>query len=214
MQFVVALSPYTTREMLAGGLAEIARAAQRGASDPSGSFADDALLDGLFSTGTERLRADATLITSEGAVDVLFWRGASRAAMAGADLALTIPGSNTAELAAWGVPMIVCLPLARPEEVPLDGVLGYIDKIPLVGRKLKAKAVLKVAERTPYLALPNRIAQAIIAPELRSKQLSPEEVASQAERLLRTRRLSENGSPPCRGDGPQRRRATHRPGNT
>ena len=93
--------------------------------------------------------------------------------------------------------MIVCLPLSRPEEVPLDGVLGYIDKIPVVGRKLKAKAVLKFAERTPFLALPNRIAQELIASELRSTQLSAGEVAREAERLLADpEALGKHGLPP------------------
>ena len=38
-----------------------------------------------------------------------------------ADLALTILGTNTVELAALGVPMVVTVPLTHPEEIPLRG---------------------------------------------------------------------------------------------
>lgn len=112
------------------------------------------------------------------------WRGDPRVVMAAADLALTIPGSNTAEMAVWGVPMVVCVPLDQPEEVPLDGLLGYLERIPLVGKRLKRAAVLKVARRTKFVALPNKIADEAIVPELVSENLKPEDVAIQAFQLL------------------------------
>lgn len=208
VQFVVVVSPYTTRETLAQALQDAAGdgAAARALADrlfapvPAGANETDHAPKGDAPTAPASAAsaaratqtfpdpaapvARAVFATFHGPAELLFWRGESRAAMAAATLALTIPGSNTAELAAWGVPMVVCLPLHRPEEIPLDGFPGYLDKIPLVGRKLKAKAVLKAAERARYVALPNRIAGELIAPELRSQPLRPEEVAREAQRLL------------------------------
>lgn len=189
LRFVVAVSPYTTREALARGLEASARWSCGDEKNPASAsepvLSPPGALERLFASDAGgRTLLDATVTTPEGPVEVTFWRGPSRVVMAGAALALTIPGSNTAELAAWGVPMVVTMPLSSPEEVPLDGVLGYIDKIPLIGRSLKAKAVLRAVERTPFVALPNRIAQELIVPELRSTRLLPREVAEEARRLL------------------------------
>ena len=140
-------------------------------------------LEALFSPagdGAIRLR-----IPVEGrALDVAFERARAARAMAGADLALTIPGSNTAELAVYGVPMIVCVPLDRPEEIPLEGIAGLLDRVPLVGRRLKAAAVMRAARRVEFVALPNRVAGEMVVPELKSAALRPEEVAGAAASLL------------------------------
>ena len=117
-------------------------------------------------------------------VSITFYRERSTAVIAAADLALTVPGSNTAEMAAWGLPMVVCVPLDKPEDIPIDGIFGLVDRIPLIGRRLKAKAVLALSERTTFVALPNRIANERIASELRSRTLQPEDVAEEAFRLL------------------------------
>lgn len=126
---------------------------------------------------------------------IVTWRGRSTALMGISDLALTIPGSTTAELATWGVPTVVCLPLDRPAEIPLDGLAGYVDRIPLVGKRLKAAAVLKVAKKTRFVALPNRIAGEALMPELKSESLQPRDVAQLATEMLRDearrKRLSE-----------------------
>ena len=128
--------------------------------------------------------ADGRFTFAGQAVSIRFVRDRSRAVIAGADLAITIPGSNNAELAAWGIPMVVCLPLHKPEEIAIDGILGLVDRIPLVGRKLKARAVLAAAAREQFVSLPNRIAREEIVPELRSRELRAEEVAAAACGLL------------------------------
>lgn len=189
VQFVVALSPYITADALSRALTS----GGAGAELPAVSVAPGeaaAAIQALYGSpaGGAGARAEARAAISVGTVfgpvSLILWRGESRAVMAGADLALTIPGSNTAELAAWGVPMVVCLPLYRPEEIPLDGIAGYLDRLPLVGRALKTKAVLRAAERAKFVALPNEAAQEAIVPELRSQKLKPEEVAWEAKRLL------------------------------
>ncbi|MGV3524082.1 MAG: hypothetical protein ACO1RX_07655 [Candidatus Sericytochromatia bacterium] len=99
------------------------------------------------------------------------------------DLSLTLPGTNTAELAVLGIPMLVLLPLQRPELLPIDGPLGALGRLPLVGRPLKRLLVQQQLKRLPFLALPNQKAGEMIVPELVGK-ISAEEVASQAYELL------------------------------
>ncbi|HEY9900343.1 MAG TPA: hypothetical protein V6D00_14305 [Pantanalinema sp.] len=103
--------------------------------------------------------------------------------MAVADLALTVPGTNTAELAILGVPMIVLLPLNKPEEIPLDGLAGQIGNLPLVGKPLKRAVVLALAKGLKFAALPNQRAGSAITPELVGV-IAPEEVAALAEAIL------------------------------
>lgn len=186
VQFIVALSPFVTREALAAALHAAEAAAGSGA--PAAAEGPGAVLEravaALFAPETKAAAVPVTLRTAAGPASLTLWRGDPRAVMAAADLALTIPGSNTAELAAWGVPMVVCLPLHKPEEIPLDGIAGYLDRIPLIGRPLKRRAVLSASRRAQYIALPNRAAGEAIVPELRSERLAPEEIAAEAKRLL------------------------------
>lgn len=99
------------------------------------------------------------------------------------DLSLTLPGTNTAELAALGIPMIVMLPLQRPDLLPVDGLLGQLGKIPLLGPALKRWLVQIKLSQMQYLALPNQKAGADIVPELIGS-ISAEQVAEEAQALL------------------------------
>lgn len=105
-------------------------------------------------------------------------------AIQAADLVLTLPGSNTLEIAAFKRAMVVSLPLYHPEEIPLDGLAGMIGSIPIVGRPLKRWVVLKYSKRVPFAALPNRLAGKEIAPELRGESLQPWDVTTVAYQLL------------------------------
>lgn len=170
-RFAVPVSPFATAGDFAHALQLL------GAADAGEE------LEALFRPGGEgALRA--RLLVEGLQLDVAFERARAARAMAGADLALTIPGSNTAELAVYGVPMVVCVPLDRPEEIPLEGVAGLLDKVPLVGRRLKAAAVMRAARRVEFVALPNRVAGELVVPELKSPTLRPEEVAEVAAGML------------------------------
>lgn len=87
-------------------------------------------------------------------------------ALAVADLALVLPGTATAELGALGTPMLCTLPLHRPEVIPLDGTLGRVADLPLLGPWIRRRLAAKVAAKPPLLAWPNRRAGHQIAPEL------------------------------------------------
>lgn len=81
-------------------------------------------------------------------------RAAMRAA-ATARLAVTIPGTKVVELAALGVPAVVCTPLQAPELAVIGGPFQYVGKLPLIGTPLKRAAVLGVVKRFTYFAQPN-----------------------------------------------------------
>ena len=100
-----------------------------------------------------------------------------------ADLALTIPGTNTLELGIAGVPSVVCLPLQKPELIPIEGSLQYIAAIPVLGPWLKRKAALAVLSKYKFVALPNIIADESIQPELRG-DVTPVWIANESLRLL------------------------------
>ena len=97
-------------------------------------------------------------------------------AAASARLAVAIPGTKVIELAALGVPAIVCVPYNAPELVVIGGPLQYVGKLPWIGRPLKRAAVLAFAGRFEHFAQPNIDAGRAIDPEI-AGTLLPSQVA-------------------------------------
>ncbi|MBC5798429.1 MAG: hypothetical protein GIX03_14035 [Candidatus Eremiobacteraeota bacterium] len=93
-----------------------------------------------------------------------------------ARLALTLPGTKCIELAALGVPAVVCVPLNAPEVAVVNGPLQYLDRLPVVGLPLKRAVVVGVDKRFALTAQPNIDAGCMLMPELRGT-LMPGEVA-------------------------------------
>ncbi|HEY0798718.1 MAG TPA: hypothetical protein VGD50_06180, partial [Candidatus Baltobacteraceae bacterium] len=93
-----------------------------------------------------------------------------------ARLVVTIPGTKCIELAALGVPTIVCTPLNAPELAVVNGPFQYVDRIPLVGVALKRAAVVAVNNRFRFTAQPNIDAGEQLMPELRGT-LTPASLA-------------------------------------
>jgi lipid-A-disaccharide synthase len=93
-----------------------------------------------------------------------------------ARLVVTLPGTKCIELAALGVPAIVCVPLNAPEVVVINGPLQYLDRIPLAGTFLKRAMVVAVDARFALTAQPNIDAGKVLMPELRGT-LMPGDVA-------------------------------------
>jgi len=115
-----------------------------------------------------------------------------------AKLVVTLPGTKCIELAALGVPAIVCVPLNAPEAVVINGPLQYVDRVPFVGTLLKRAMVIAVDARFPYTAQPNIDTGEMLMPELRGTQMPGEmarRVAAYADdepaRILASRRLVE-----------------------
>ncbi|HEX7004826.1 MAG TPA: hypothetical protein VF168_11640 [Trueperaceae bacterium] len=104
--------------------------------------------------------------------------------MASADLAVTIPGTNTLELGIAGVPAVVVLPLNRPEVIPLEGPGHWLSLLPLVGVPLKRRAVRLFVERLSYpVSLPNQLSGEELMVEVRG-QIDPQSIARRVADLL------------------------------
>jgi hypothetical protein len=83
----------------------------------------------------------------------------------GIDFAVTVPGTNTVQLAYRSVPALVVAPLNKPELIPVEGAAGLLKWIPF-GTRILRKAAMKYIERFPFSALPNMYANREILPEL------------------------------------------------
>ncbi|MCL6592013.1 MAG: hypothetical protein K6U80_18955 [Firmicutes bacterium] len=123
------------------------------------------------------------LVRTEGGIEIMALWGRQYDLMAAADLAVAIPGTNTFELAAFGTPAMIALPLTHPERVPLEGIPGLIGRIPGVGRALKKRLVPRIIAKMKYTAWPNRLAQEMVIPELRG-QVTAMDVSQAAVDLL------------------------------
>ena len=144
-------------------------------------------------------RQGDVVITPSGARLELVPEAERYAHMRAADLAVTIPGTNTLELGVAGVPSLVLLPMNQPELIPLEGAGHWLGLVPLVGRYLKRYAVKLFVEGLDVpVSLPNRIAGEELMVELKGR-IGPELVAERALALLadpddlsrRRRRLAE-----------------------
>ncbi|MEX0955361.1 MAG: hypothetical protein WDZ83_09140 [Rhizobiaceae bacterium] len=108
---------------------------------------------------------------------------APAAVTAKARLALTIPGSNTAELASLGIPMILTLPTYKHEIVPLPGLAGHLGRIPVIGGRMKRFLAQQVLKRMKFLSHPNRRADRMVVPELIG-ELDAQDLADAIEKML------------------------------
>lgn len=104
---------------------------------------------------------EAGLITERGLSVEVLW-GKPYEAIERLDLALCIPGTNTAELACAGKPFLVTLhPLAQ---IGGGGLFGLLDRLPL--GPLKPYLRLRKQRRLRFTAYPNYLANEMIAPEI------------------------------------------------
>jgi lipid-A-disaccharide synthase len=109
------------------------------------------------------------------------------------ELMVTIPGTNTAKIAALGIPMVVVFPLNHPEVIPLEGLADWIGKIPLMGRAFKKWLANVINHKTKYFALPNQKAGREIVPEIRGV-IDPLGVALKVLLLLNDKKKREEMS--------------------
>ncbi len=107
------------------------------------------------------LRGD-TLVTGGGLEVEVLW-GRPYEVMARMDVALTIPGTNTGEMACLGRPMVVGLSASAP--IPRGGLGGVLDLLPLLPL-LKRFLRRKTYRRLVFAAQPNRLAGRAVVPEV------------------------------------------------
>lgn len=78
--------------------------------------------------------------------------------MRAADLAITMPGTNTLELGIAHLPAAVLLPLNRAELIPLGNALHWIGYIPLFGPIIKSWSIRwYIGKHGMVASLPNRM---------------------------------------------------------
>lgn len=92
--------------------------------------------------------------------------------LARADMALTIPGTNTGEIAASGIPMVLVLPTYWGETSPLPGLAGHVARVPVAGKYIKRALAHLTLRNLPFLAQPNRRTKHMIVPEIVGKVTS------------------------------------------
>ncbi|HXX38566.1 MAG TPA: hypothetical protein VEP50_10555 [bacterium] len=103
--------------------------------------------------------------------------------LSGCDLAITLPGTNTVELATLGVPMLVVLPLNRPGRIRTEGLSEWIGRLPGLGTAIKSAMAWRFAHQGRLAAWPNRKAGRQVVPELVGR-ISPAEASRRALELL------------------------------
>ena len=190
VQFVVGVSPFITEGLLKETLSNPGDALEGTGGElmevaPSGALAD--LDHGMAASRTASKPSHlghVWYIRTLAGLELPAVQGWQYDVMGIASLAITIPGSNTAEMAGLGLPMLVVTPLNKPEAIPLEGIPGLVGGVPLVGTLIKRRAVLATAKRVKYTSLPNRRAQSEIVPELKG-ELHPEDVAIAVGNLMR-----------------------------
>lgn len=83
-----------------------------------------------------------------------------------ADLLLTIPGTNTAEIACLGKPMVVAMTWRA--RIPRGGPGAILGLLPM-GSGLRRRLLRGILTRIRFTALPNQIARREVVPEVRAE---------------------------------------------
>ena len=86
--------------------------------------------------------------------------------MAISDMLVTLPGTNTAEAMYMGLPMLVLMPLNRPDLIHFDGLFGLIGNAPLIGKWIKTMVVHILKKKKRYYSLANSNANKMIVKEV------------------------------------------------
>ena len=163
-------------------------------------LSDEAVAEAIAATGPEvvggygSVREGDELVTAAGLRIRLVPDTDRYAWMKAADLALTIPGTNTLELGIAGTPAVVILPLNKPEIIALEGPGHWLSLIPVIGTPLKRRAVRAFVERLNYpVSLPNQFSGENLMTEVKG-MLTPESVAREVLAALADRQELERRS--------------------
>ena len=161
LEFVIALAPTTTPEILA-------EYAQNVFPTPD-------------SAGSTANLTDGNLVTAKGTVIKLHCAFPAHELIKSSQICVTTVGANTAELAALHQPMIVLLPTNFTDmKVGWDGILGLLAATPLLSKSLgiviNVILIAQIEKKGQLLAWPNIWAGEMVVPEMLGK-LTPTQVA-------------------------------------
>jgi lipid-A-disaccharide synthase len=104
----------------------------------------------------------ALKVVTSGGVTIPVFQSLQYDVMNTADIIITIPGTNTAECAYLGKPMVVSS--SWKARIPRGGLGFFMNSLPI--GNLRKKLYLGMLEKLKYTALPNMIAQRSIVPEV------------------------------------------------
>jgi len=123
-------------------------------------------------------------LTTKSGLKVLLVKENRYEAISVSHLIITIPGTNTLESAYLETPMIVTIPLNKPQAIPLDGLAGLVGGTPLLGPLIKRGIVKWYDRHLKFTAIPNIRAEREIVPEIRGV-IEPDDIAREAIELLK-----------------------------
>lgn len=106
---------------------------------------------------------DGVLKTSASHLEVATVDGLQR--LSRSMLAISIPGTKTAEAGYLRTPVITMTPLNRPEHLPSIGIVGLLDLLP-GGSRLKGRLMLRLKPTIGNLGQPNILAGRALLPEI------------------------------------------------
>lgn len=163
VQFALGLSPFLTLDEL------------RGCLTPQGPPYIEGV-EGRLHQGDDGLMC----VTTGGGLRIPITQNEQYDLMNHSDLVLTIPGTNTAEIACLGRPMVVAM--SWRARIPRGGLGAFLGMMPManVVRRHLIKGILR---KIRFTALPNQIAQREIVPEVRVEH-EPAEISRVASDLL------------------------------
>jgi lipid-A-disaccharide synthase len=169
VQFALGLSPFLTQQELCSSL-------QR---------QPEPYLDGQ--SGRLMPEGAGWVVRTEGGLRIPVVQKQQYDLMNLSDLVLTIPGTNTAEIASLGRPMVVAMTWRA--RIPRGGLAALLTWMPMQNfiRRRLLKGILK---KIRYTALPNQIAQREVVPEVRV-EWEAGEISRVAADLLQNREWRE-----------------------
>ncbi|MFW6137738.1 MAG: hypothetical protein ACOC7U_01060, partial [Spirochaetota bacterium] len=84
----------------------------------------------------------------------------------GIDFAVSLPGTNTIQLAYRKIPSLVVAALNKPEVIPVEGPAGVLKWVPVLGKWVLKKAASSYIKSFRFAALPNIYLNREAFPEL------------------------------------------------
>jgi len=105
------------------------------------------------------------------------------AALKGAHMAISQPGTNNFEIMHSGTPAVIALPFDFLDMVPIQGLRGMIMNIPGFGRWIKGKWLRRIEKSAGFMTWPNRMAGKEILNEIRG-DFSPYDLSEFVASLL------------------------------
>jgi lipid-A-disaccharide synthase len=167
IQFIIPQSPYTPLYQLVGSVTE-----QKYIS----------VLDGVSAKFGQDKHGNV-LLTEKGTLINIIPSDFQYEAFQISDVAITLPGTNTAELASLGIPMITIFPTKKLDHIPIEGLLGRISDLPLLNKILKPFIIKKGLEKIKFISIPNQKASYNITPEFIG-DIYPLDVANTALEII------------------------------